>query len=76
MEDFKAFLTRYKLRLITTGVGVLLAVLWLLLGFWRMLLVFLLGGIGYLLGFYIEDPDGFMQFLWRILTFFKNRRHV
>ena len=76
MKDFLAALAKYKIRLISMGVGVLLAALMLLIGFWRTLLIALLGAVGYLLGYYIEDPDGCMQFLWRIVAFFKNRRHL
>ncbi len=76
MKDFWAFLARYKVRLAAMGTGVLIAVLCLLIGFWRTLLIVLLGGAGYLLGYYIEDPDSFMQFLWRVISFFKNRRHL
>lgn len=76
MKDILASLAKYKIRLIAAALGVILAALMLLLGFWRTLLIALLGTVGYLLGYYIEDPDGCLQFLWRIVAFFKNRRHL
>ncbi|KRN33551.1 DUF2273 domain-containing protein [Weissella halotolerans] len=60
----KSFVQAYRLPLIGFGLGVVLAILFLVFGFWRTLLVILLALAGAGLGFYIQQHhllDRFMH---------------
>lgn len=60
----KSFLESYKLPLIGIGLGVVLAILFLVFGFWRTLLVIVLALVGGGAGWYIQQHhllDRFMH---------------
>lgn len=54
------------LRLIGVGVGLLAGILLLTIGFWKTLLLFVLGGIGWFMGGNRKLPPRFYQVLERI----------
>ncbi|AZP92898.1 DUF2273 domain-containing protein [Enterococcus mundtii] len=51
----KEFFSLYKLPIIFGGLGLLLAVLWLTVGFFKTLLILIMTAIGVGLGFYLKE---------------------
>lgn len=48
--------------------GIILAVLFITVGFWKTMLVILLAGLGLLIGFIIDDKQGFEGRLGKLLS--------
>ena len=64
MEKVKAFLASLKPflgRCVGVLLGLVTAVLFMTLGFWRTLLLLLLGALGYILGFYFDNKEAWLQ---------------
>jgi len=57
----------YRWRLVLTGLGLLAAILFMTLGFWRTILILVLCGIGFFIGRTIDKglqlPEWLMSFL-------------
>ena len=51
----KEFFSLYKLPIIFGGLGLLLAVLWLTVGFFKTLLILIMTAIGVGIGFYFKE---------------------
>ncbi|MEO2652449.1 DUF2273 domain-containing protein [Enterococcus mundtii] len=51
----KEFFSLYKLPIIFGGLGLLLAVLWLTVGFFKTLLILIMTAIGVGSGFYLKE---------------------
>ncbi|MDB7088997.1 DUF2273 domain-containing protein, partial [Enterococcus mundtii] len=51
----KEFFSLYKLPIIFGGLGLLLAVLWLTVGFFKTLLILIMTAIGVGIGFYLKE---------------------
>ncbi|MGM9902587.1 small integral membrane protein [Enterococcus sp. 10A9_DIV0425] len=60
----KEFFSEYKLPIIFGGLGLLLAILWLTVGFFKTLLILIMTAIGAAVGFYLKETrllDGFFK---------------
>ena len=57
MKDFLAQCKPFRGRIFGGAVGLAVAVLWMLIGFWRTLLLVLLVAIGCLAGLYADDKE-------------------
>ena len=58
----KEIFSAYKLPIIFGGLGLLLAVLWITVGFFKTLLILIMTAIGAGIGFYLEETKIFDQF--------------
>lgn len=67
MENFKAFVLKYRFRIGGAAAGVVLAALLLLLGFWKTLLLLILGVAGFAVGYYFEEPERAKELISRLL---------
>ncbi len=70
MEGFKEFFEKYKKPIIFGGIGLLIGILMLTIGFFATLLLALLTGIGVLLGL---RPDFFKKLWAAIKALFKKK---
>ena len=70
MQAMKEFILRYRWRLLCVALGLLLAILWLSIGFWGTLLLAVCIGIGYVVGISIETKNRLYQ--W-VADFFSKR---
>lgn len=59
----KELFSAYKLPIIFGGLGLLLAVLWLTIGFFKTLLIIIMTAIGAGIGFYLKQSGIVDQFL-------------
>ncbi|MFJ5477456.1 DUF2273 domain-containing protein [Enterococcus faecium] len=59
----KELFSAYKLPIIFGGLGLLLAVLWLTIGFFKTLLIIIMTAIGAGIGFYLKQTGIVDQFL-------------
>jgi uncharacterized membrane protein len=66
MKNFLQMCTPYAGRIICTILGIICAIIWLLIGFWRMLLLAILAALGYLLGLAIDDKEKFAAIIRKI----------
>ena len=62
----KELFSTYKLPIIFGGLGLLLAILWLTVGFFKTLLIIIMTAIGVGIGFYLKET--------KILDHFLNHR--
>jgi len=72
MEKIKAFLASLKPcqgRWAGVALGVVTAILFMTLGFWRTMLLLLLGAVGFILGFYFDDREAWKQGYARLRIF-------
>jgi uncharacterized membrane protein len=67
MAPFREFLRKNCGRLIGSGVGFIIAILFLSLGFFRTLLILLCIGVGFFIGLFMDSKEDFLEFLERIL---------
>lgn len=67
LEQLKAFLRKYAGRLTGAGIGLVIAILFLTLGFWGTLLIAICVGIGFFLGMFRDSREEFLEFVERIL---------
>lgn len=58
----KEIFSAYKLPIIFGGLGLLLAVLWITVGFFKTLLILIMTAIGAGIGFYLKETEIFDQF--------------
>ncbi len=58
----KEFFSTYKLPIIFGGLGLLLAILWLTVGFFKTLLIIIMTAIGAGIGFYLKETKILDQF--------------
>lgn len=58
----KEFFSTYKLPIIFGGLGLLLAVLWLTVGFLKTLLIIIMTAVGAGIGFYLKETKIFTHF--------------
>ncbi|EGP5288801.1 DUF2273 domain-containing protein [Enterococcus faecium] len=58
----KELFSAYKLPIIFGGLGLLLAVLWLTIGFFKTLLIIIMTAIGARIGFYLKQTGIVDQF--------------
>jgi uncharacterized membrane protein len=63
----REFLRKYFGRVAGSAVGLLVAVLFLTLGFFRTLLILLCMAVGFGLGMYRDSKEEFLDFMERIL---------
>lgn len=56
------FILKYKLPIIFGGIGLLLAILWITVGFFKTLLILIMTAIGAGIGFYLKETKIFDQF--------------
>lgn len=67
MEKWKEIFAKYRWRIIFTALGVLVAVLWMVLGFFRMLLILIFAMAGFALGFRLDEAEGFKTFVEKVI---------
>lgn len=63
----KEFMRKYTGRVIGSSAGLVIAVLFLTIGFWRTLLVLVCVGIGFSIGLFRDSKEEFLEFVERIL---------
>lgn len=66
-ETIEAFVRRNLGRVVGSALGLVVAVLFLTLGFWRTILLGLCIGAGYALGMYRDSREEFLEFVEKIL---------
>ena len=66
-ETIEAFVRRNLGRVVGSALGLVVAVLFLTLGFWRTILLGLCIGAGYGLGMYRDSREEFLEFVEKIL---------
>lgn len=66
-ETIESFVRRNLGRVIGSALGLVVAVLFLTLGFWRTILLALCIGAGYGLGMYRDSREEFLEFVEKIL---------
>lgn len=67
LEQMKEFLRKYSGRLAGSAVGLVIAILFLTLGFFKTLLILICVGIGFFLGMFRDSREEFLEFVERIL---------
>ncbi|MEY8444608.1 DUF2273 domain-containing protein [Enterococcus ratti] len=58
----KELFSTYKLPIIFGGLGLLLAILWIAVGFFKTLLIIIMTAIGVGIGFYLKETKIFAHF--------------
>ncbi|MFR1758245.1 MAG: DUF2273 domain-containing protein [Christensenellaceae bacterium] len=71
MKEFLRACAPYMGRIVCCFLGVLAAVLWMLLGFWRTLLLALLALGGYFIGLSIDNREKFRTIIGKIKLIFE-----
>ena len=66
-DTVKDFIRRYLGRIAGSSVGLVVAVLFLTLGFFRTLLIIICMAIGFGLGMFRDSKEEFLEFVERIL---------
>lgn len=66
-SHMKEFMRKYFGRLIGSGAGLVVAVLFLSIGFFRTLLILICVGIGFFIGLFKDSKEEFLEFVERIL---------
>ncbi len=66
-ETVETFMRKNFGRVIGSAAGLVVALLFLTLGFWRTLLIALCVGAGYAWGVYRDSREEFLEFVERIL---------
>ena len=67
MKGFWAGLfSRHGFKVVLGAVGLLLALMWIYIGFWQSLLILVLVGLGVLLGGALDRNGSFMETLRRL----------
>lgn len=67
LEQMKEFLRKYLGRVLGSSAGLLVAVLFLTLGFFRTLLIVICVAAGFFLGMFRDSKEEFLEFVERIL---------
>jgi uncharacterized membrane protein len=67
LEQLKEFLRKYWGRVLGSAAGLLVAVLFLTVGFFRTLLIVICMAVGYFLGMFRDSKEEFLEFVERIL---------
>lgn len=67
METIKAWISAHRWRAGGAACGVLLAILFLCIGFFRTLLLVILGLAGYLAGYWLESPEQCRELIRKFL---------
>lgn len=75
MEKFSAFCKEHKWAIILVVFGLLLSILLMTIGFWKTLLLFILVGICFIVGFLLDKdgPDGVKSFFGGLFGGKKNK---
>jgi uncharacterized membrane protein len=63
----KEFMRKYSGRLIGSSAGLVVAILFLLLGFFRTLLILICVAAGFFIGLFRDSKEEFLEFVERIL---------
>ncbi len=71
MKEFLRACVPYLGRIVCCFLGIVAAVLWMLLGFWRALLLALLALGGYFIGLSIDNREKFRSILNKIKLIFE-----
>ena len=71
MKEFLRACVPYLGRIVGCCLGIVAAVLWMLLGFWRTLLLALLALGGYFIGLSIDNREKFRSILNKIKLIFE-----
>jgi uncharacterized membrane protein len=67
LEQTKVFLRKYWGRLAGSAAGLVVAILFLSLGFFRTLLIVICVSIGFAIGMFRDSREEFLEFVERIL---------
>ncbi len=67
-SGFQEFLKKYKFTIILSLLGLILAVLFFTIGFWRTLLLLLILALCFLIGYLLDQsgPEGVKNFIQKI----------
>lgn len=70
MNDFLAFLKKYKFTVLLLLTGLLLTILFFTIGFWRTMLLFLILAVCFLLGYLLDQggPEGIRDFFRKLFS--------
>lgn len=71
MENgFQEFLKKYKFTILLCLLGLILAILFFTIGFWRTMLLALILALCFLVGYLLDQsgPDGVKNFISKIFT--------
>ena len=69
-SGFQEFLKKYKFTILLSLLGLILAVLFFTIGFWRTLLLLLILALCFLIGYLLDQsgPEGVKNFFQKIFT--------
>lgn len=62
-DSFAYWFKEYKWRILLVSAMVIIAVLFMTLGFWKTILIVVLAAIGFFIGFAKDRTEEFMQFI-------------
>ena len=71
MKEFLKSCEPYRGRIAGCAVGILAAIIWMLIGFWRTLLLVILALVGFGIGLAIDDKEKFRALISRIQLIFE-----
>lgn len=66
-NSLRQLLLLYRGRILGTTLGIVLALMWIFLGFWSMAFVVVCGVVGYYIGVRFDGDEDFRAFLERVL---------
>ena len=66
-SQLKELLHKYSGRLTGSAAGLVVAIFFLSLGFFRTLLILICIGVGFFIGLFRDSKEGFLEFLEKIL---------
>ena len=61
----------FKGRIICCILGILIAIIWMFIGFWRTLLLVLLALVGYVVGLAVDDKEKFEALISKVKLIFE-----
>ena len=71
MKEFLRACEPYMGRIVCCALGLLTAIIWMLIGFWRTLLLVLLALVGYVIGLSIDDKEKFSDLISKVKLLFE-----
>jgi uncharacterized membrane protein len=67
LEQMKEFMRKYLGRIAGSAAGLVIAILFLTLGFFRTVLILICIGVGFFFGMFRDSREEFLEFVERIL---------
>ena len=70
MNTFLEFVKNHKFTVLFVLIGLLLAILFFTIGFWRTILLFVILAVCFLLGYLLDQsgPDGIKEFFTKLFS--------